>query len=130
MRVYKIKFSLTTKVYGKEVERELISWGDLPHQEGQNIEDIVIEVLEGQSLKDAIQNFSELPVVNTDVDNNSVANGYKYLGYWKWYSSSTSNSSVKIYPDTVFSSQTFKGVLGGGVITIVPVCQAYYSPFV
>ena len=127
---YKIKFSLTTKVYGKHVERTLVSWGNLPHESGQKIEDIVIDILEGQSLKDVIENFSELPVVNTDPDNNSIANGYKYLGYWKWYPTATSNTSIKIYPDTVFNSQTFKGVLGGGVITIVPACQAYYSPFV
>ena len=127
---YKLKFSLTTRVYGKDVERKLIGWGDVPHEEGQNIEDIVINLVEGQSLKDAIEDFNELPVVNTDSFDANAINGYKYLGYWKWYTSSTSSTSVKVYPDTIFNPQVFKNVIAGGTITIIPACQAYYSPFV
>lgn len=127
---YKIKFSLTTKVYGNAVDRKLDSWGDLPHEVGQDIEDIVIEIIEGQSLKDVIEGFSELPVANTDPDNDNLPNAYRYLGYWKWYPSKTSYTSVKIYPDTVFVPNAFDGVKGGGTITIVPACQAVWSPFV
>ncbi|MBE5737763.1 MAG: hypothetical protein E7348_05120 [Clostridiales bacterium] len=127
---YKLKFSLTTRVYGKDVERKLVNWGDLPYEDGQNIEDIVIEIMEGQSLKDVIEDFNELPVVNTDDPNDNTINGYKYLGYWRWYQSKASTVAVKIYPDTIFNPQTFTGVLGGGTITIIPACQGYYSPFV
>ena len=130
LNIYKIKFSLTTKVYGKDVDRQLVDWGDLPHEDGQNIEEIVIEVVEGQSLKDVIEGFSKLPIVNTDDDNDNSANGYKYLGYWKWSSSKTSSTSIKVYPDTVFDRVTFANVKGGSVITIVPACQGYFSPFV
>lgn len=139
---YKIKFSLTTKtnvyvmVDGKKVKQlvnvecKLKNWGDVPRDNLKTIEEIEIEIIEGQSFATAIKNFSLMPLVAPlenpeDLNENTTMNLFMYAGYWKWHYSDT--KGVYIRPDTVFTPTRFLDVPAGGTIVIAPVCVSVFA---
>lgn len=135
LHIYKVKFILETKaivslsngdVAKQNVLCTLISWGDLPRANAQqNILDVEISVIEGQSLSTAIQDFDELPVVLPVDNNENLPTSFSYYGWWRWFYDDY-NKFVDIRPNTVFTHEKFKGVQGGGVITLAPFCAVQY----
>lgn len=131
LHVYKVKFTLETKakvtlpdktVITQNVPCTLISWGDLPRANTQqNILDVEIRVIEGQSLSTAIQDFDELPVVLPVENNEDLPTSFRYCGWWRWFYDDY-NKHVEIRPNTVFTPEKFVGVKGGDVITLAPFC--------
>ncbi len=131
---YKVKFGLVTKVkekdvYGNsimmDVECRLTSWGDLPKSETGAITDLVIEVVEGQSLTTAIKGFVSLPTVTPLKTNEDAFYSFWFVGYWKWFYDDYQKSLI-IKADTIFTPSKLKGVGAGDVITIVPTCLSKY----
>jgi len=119
VRVYKIRFTTVAFVRKAEVESILTSSGSVGLGQGQRIEAVEIEVLDGQSLKDA--HITALPTVKpADEDE------YTFKNAWRLYKDKNDTSPIEITLDTVFNEVNFPGV--EGVIVLRPYLRSNWTP--
>ncbi len=119
---YKVKFSLSAlDVNNVQVVCKLVKWGDV--EKAESLEDVEIELLEGQSLLTA-KGIGIMPIVNPDED--IKINEYIFGNYWKYIDSQ--NQSHKILANTVFSRETLPEINAGDTLTLVPHITLAWTP--
>lgn len=140
VRVYTVKFSLTTVVRKVEILCTLKSAGDIVIPNGKTIEDVTLTITEGQTLED----IGIVAMPKADVDEPSGWDEYSSGGYWKYIDARGSSHRVYLndkktvtvdgvkveqdIPDTVFNEANFPGTYESGVIVLVPHIRANWTP--
>ena len=112
---YKVKFSLSSSVgiNNTEIFCKVVKWGDITS--ASSLEDVEIEILEGQSLFSA-KEIRILPVV--DPIEQFKVNEYVFGNYWKYIDSS--NVGHKVVVSTIFNQENLPDIKAGDTIILVP----------
>ncbi len=120
---YKVKFSLSSSVgvNNTQVVCKVVKWGDIVKT--TSLEDVEIELLEGQSLFSA-KEIGILPVV--DPIEEPKVNEYVFGNYWKYIDSS--NISHKVMVSTIFNQENLPDIKAGDTIVLVPHIKIVWSP--
>ena len=122
---YKVKFSLTSYV-GKdntEIRNKVVKFGDLENDGVTDFEEIVLELVEGQSLYSKF-GIKVMPIV--DPIERKGENEYIFGNYWQMKGQSGYN--FKVNCDTIFNSDNLSGIKGGDVIILNPFLKTTWSP--
>ncbi len=120
---YKVKFSLSSSVgvNNTEIVCKVVKWGDIAS--ASSLEDVEIELLEGQSLFSA-KEISILPVV--DPIEQYKVNEYFFSNYWKYVDSS--NIGHKVAVSTIFNQENLPDIKAGDTIVLVPHIKIAWTP--
>ena len=141
-KIYTLKFTLKTFVYGKELTCVVTDIGDFSKLGIKNNADfeekiytVELKVKEGETLAD--HGIFIMPTVDPIEPTINKPNGnlddYYYYGYWKYtyykepVPGMVQENRVKILADTVFNEKNFETVGEDGIILIEPSCVSWYT---
>ena len=119
VRVFKVQFTTTAIVRKALVLNKLVKSGGINLAPGQELEDVILEIEEGQTLRDI--EIDELPTI-TPFDTDE----YTYKEAWRYYESITDVYPDTITVDTVFNDTNFPG--NEGVIVLRPYVRCNWTP--
>ena len=122
---YYVRFSLST-IIGKddtEIKFKLIKWGGVVNDGATAFEEVVLELLEGQSLHSRY-GFEVMPVVDP-IEKKGI-NEYVFGNCWQRIDE---NGKVyEVHQGTIFNAENLSGIKGGDTIVLVPFCKLNWSP--
>lgn len=129
-KIYKISFSLTTKHTSTILELAVDDWGDVPRSYGNTLDQVVITVVEGESL--ASHGIYVMPKVDPIEPATGKPNGdlddYFYNGYWKYSNEHNGDSKIyKIKPDTKLTPKKLPNAPEDGRIYLIASCLKNYA---
>lgn len=122
---YTVRFSLMS-IIGKdnnELECRLVKWGGVKNDGMTEFEDVLFELVEGQSLYSRY-GFEVMPIVDP-IEPKGI-NEYVFGNRWLYFDAQ--GNSYQINHGTIFSTQNLNGIKGGDTIVLIPYCKLIWSP--
>jgi hypothetical protein len=120
---YTVRFSLTTTIANKAIECRLVKWGGVTNDGTTEFTDVVLELVEGQSLYSKY-GFEVMPIV--DPIEPQGENEYVFGNAWLWIDEN--GLAHKVNQGTIFSSENLNGITGGSQIVLIPYCKLTWTP--
>ena len=120
---YTLRFSLNSTIGKQNLTCKVIKWGGIVNDGTTQFEDVVFELVEGQSLYSKY-GFEVMPIV----DPIEPQGENEYVFGNRWLRIDENGVSQQVNHGTIFNAQNLSGIKGGDEIILYPYCKLTWSP--